>query len=483
MTTASSDSVMDFLQPHTTPPVPSQRYIPYVNRVHHPEDPIMSQTQEDMWTAWQLRGLYGLVEVMYHTAKIRFAVDGHTSWRHIIQDHDSGRHKLYLILGTIPPALLSLLIRGTLISEISRDPIIKRAAGLHLSIKSRAGIYLNVIARDTSNTASGVQAQQYPGAGFSRNELNFLFERLKRYLDSQALGNAYSKMLDSNPVPTTARDILLRDNDSERRYCSIYESQQCQVTLKAWIIKMAQHSWPNNAHPAAVADQPFRRALTEVGWSKDVELSLKAYTDNANANYLFGFLNAIRRNEDMLRHTFVLKQLGLFYLYEKDFDLAPLAETAFSVLCSSYHWDGGLNPSHAGGIDADVLDKSQQSDSAYKVIAEAAFAPGGPVDENVTRDKALVLAARRGLDSLAALPAKRARLDQLLAREADMKQAFVTARKERQRMTEELKELQDQYRTQCEEKRNLALSNRTQALQRSEDARRRFLASRTISPK
>ena len=313
-----------------------------------PEEPMQTEWQHQMMDAFDHDGYYGLAFKMYSFASTQPDRQKPTSsWATILEDRDSKRLYLLLLLTTLPEFIIRSLIRNTLPYDYYHDKELRSYVDKYMTPGEFPGIYANIptIGADTSSYAI---ARQYENQGrwMTKNQVESMVARIESYLDFVPHFNQDVQDIDAY-FPTSDPSTLNRaQSHSKRRYAPTLASR---TKIKQWIRAIKRHFC--TGLDASHADVPFKRCPMEIGWSYNVDQRLGQYKNNANTTYIYGVVNVLTRQPRPVGLGFpVPAQWSIFRIWEKDVTLVKVAEITASLLCSSYWTQGGLNCIEAGGM-------------------------------------------------------------------------------------------------------------------------------------
>ena len=169
-------------------------------------------------------------------------------------------------------------------------------------------------------------------------------------------------------------------------------------------------------------DTPCVRVQYEVGESWRVERRLPDHLKNTGTSPLFGLLHAwMTEHKPASTSSFkVPLQLTLFPVWKFDVSLIEISEILGSILCSSYHDEGGLNPVRGGGKGERVKSKMSAKDLRFDWGRKEALERKKHVLQAVLDDRDRLMAQVELYRRINEIPAQQARIP--LEREAGIRE-------------------------------------------------------------
>ena len=275
--------------------------------------------------------------------------DNSRSWSDVVDDYDSDRHEMLAMLYTIPTKVLLSIIANTLTRDREINVDVHNFIERHMREFRFAGTYANILAQprsiprafaSTFATSAG-QGQQSPslnaGKGLSANQHAALYNDAERYW----------RCLDGDFVVEINTLIPARGGKAK-------DESENPMICRYLVMPPKQGLWLASARRRYVIgatdpDTPYVSVQFEVGQSWTIERRLPDHIDNSATNGLFGFEHVWTTHKARPKFKGPL-QLALFPIWKHDSALLALSEILGSVLCSSYHDEGGLNPVRGGGV-------------------------------------------------------------------------------------------------------------------------------------
>ncbi|MCJ1479123.1 hypothetical protein MMC13_007807 [Lambiella insularis] len=338
------------IKPLPTPPssIPQARPARPSTSPIDPADPIRDDYQQDMLYFFESEGYWGLVRTIYLRAEqeVQQGTDA-SQWQILTEDWNSKKFDLYYLLITLPPNIIRSLIRGTLTLDMERDRALDVFVSIHMASISRAGIYINILAR-------GGNPLQLPGGGtkhdigmfLNGNEMTQMTDFLDQYLTINPTSNAAALAFDAHFPTGDSKVLKLILTPQLRRYAT---NDRAKNKLNRWR-DIAKQQYLDRL-PTAQGNTYFKRCLTEVGYSLDVTRRLASHKKNTDTTYIYAFLHAWTTHCMSQAQRFPpVRQYTVFPLWQRSLNQAKVGEFGATVLTSSLIDNGGLNPKTPGNI-------------------------------------------------------------------------------------------------------------------------------------
>ncbi|KAG6999584.1 hypothetical protein G7Y79_00034g070070 [Physcia stellaris] len=316
--------------PPPSRPVPSS--IP--RAATDPAQPRQPEVVKEWEAIFHMNGRRGLQQAFYAYAKAQLrdantqeewrVIESNASWNHLLRDEKDGTNHVLTLLHTLPDFMILTLLRGELAYRCESDAKVATYVKEHMSLNLGPGIYLNIL-------------HDHDGRWLSSKEMSTVLDTLDAYVDGDGSGSPTTLQMQIDqaiyPWPRVGNKV---------RWLT---SEPAPIVLKDWI-KSARETYCSN-----VADQTerFISCPTEVGWAANVDDRCKRHLKNTGTTYIFGLLQAVLRSPPPIGPAFPPPlQVLLFPLWERNEVLCRVGEIVGSLLCHSYWYLGGYNPSFAG---------------------------------------------------------------------------------------------------------------------------------------
>lgn len=225
--------------------------------------------------------------------------------------------------------ILESLIKSTLPYDYytGTDAELKTFVEEEMQLQSTPGIYLNL---PNWGKAKG-------GKCLSARQMGEAVSSMGIYFDNRAGFERANQEIDG--YFTGANPVIRQFGGSPR---------SSQV-VKQWLLRI-EGMYVSHVDEEDI-DEPFTHCAAECGWHRDMRYRASAHTTNIETQYLFGVYNIITQKlgfPDPL-------QLTLFPIWEKNYNLCRIAEMVGHILCSTYWFEGGLNPYWAGEFEDNAV--------------------------------------------------------------------------------------------------------------------------------
>ncbi|KAL8829510.1 MAG: hypothetical protein Q9170_006135 [Blastenia crenularia] len=327
--TATSKSILD--EPDFGPFVYQKDPLPAAQS--DPDQPLQTERQVRMLYALATLGVPGLANQLYDECEKGRAegVGDKFGYDLMIADRDDKTHWVTLLLYQLPDKVLASLIQGTLAVDINFDPVVGDFYRKHMKSSKHPGIYQNTAARPLMSTLGS--DPRTAGRFLSINEVKELLRICRAYFR------------DTDPAMNDLIDQQFGGKAGSRQWADKASRKEQGL---AWCDAVEEY-YCKNPDPTKM-DIPCLRALSEVGWSKDIERRIPQHTNNANTTFVFGLINAVTRlrpNQGGFGFPEPMS-VSLFPIWEPDLTLARIGEILGSMLTSSYIRWGGYNCKQAG---------------------------------------------------------------------------------------------------------------------------------------
>ncbi|KAL9018249.1 MAG: hypothetical protein Q9185_004463 [Variospora sp. 1 TL-2023] len=301
-----------------------------------PEDPLVLSWQRTLWYAFENFGRVGIALAIYKKAAEETQ---NASWDKLMDDR---RRKTFYVLehlvGLTDDAIRSL-IRNTLPHDITKNRELAKFVRDSMVPRRAPSIYCMTIASSVENMlTTGGRTIPRPNAGkwltpdqsvqMVRKCMNYHankvgYEAMNQAIDSWGRKNPYTKSV-RQWKSTSFKDWAPRFNLS---YCANIDPTQRTT--------------------------PWSKCPFEVGFAVNTVARLKQHAINSNTNSLWAPVHAIARLPTNIPNASGFgfpapRQWELFPLIEDNERAAQIGEIVGSLLCSTYWFEGGLNPIFAG---------------------------------------------------------------------------------------------------------------------------------------
>ncbi|MCJ1420319.1 hypothetical protein MMC32_006676 [Xylographa parallela] len=334
------------------PPIPTRTELVWPSQnPPNPEQPCMTDYQLRLNTCFEFRGYFGLAVELYHYAREMVARPDCTrvsSWNLIIDDWENKEYQAYMLLCTLPPAVIcSMILNNIAVQRHSFGPDDQRFYRQNMLPSSNPGIYMNI----PCYGKTGDPDWEYEGRFLCQNDVVKLSDAIQSYVVDSATTNRDSIAFDELSPPGINSQLAAICADPEaRRYAP---SDRALEIMRDWAISLKEsYCRGTDLTTSATANVPFQRAPMEVGWAENVEQHLKQQADGDPTSYVSGYVNCW--TQKVMKPTGNLGsfgpplQLTLFRVWSVANKLPQIAEVVASMSCSSHVEQGGYNVTDAG---------------------------------------------------------------------------------------------------------------------------------------
>lgn len=321
-------------------PLPSKTPQPVLK---DPDNPLVTEWQKGLLNHFNNFGRPGIAMIFYRTARVAQAdpTKANVHWQKLVADDSTSRYGiLHQLMGLTDDAIRAL-IRNSLPHDTTLPEAkdLMRFARDCMKPKTAPSIYCMAIASSTLPTlVPGGKSAPRPHAGkyLSPVDHQQMVVKCRDYINDAYSASDMNQAIDSfrRTKPWTGPG---------RKFSS--------TVFDKWL-PMFENLYAGNIDPAKTA-VPWTKAPFEVGFAVNTEERLKEHAANSSTNSLWALVHALARlspNVPAARgFGFPLpRQWELIPLIEDDEEYAQLGEICGSLLCSSYFFQGGLNPIFAG---------------------------------------------------------------------------------------------------------------------------------------
>ncbi|KAL8973753.1 MAG: hypothetical protein Q9197_002001 [Variospora fuerteventurae] len=318
-----------------------------------PEDPLALAWQRTLWYAFENFGRVGIAVEMHKKAA---NANRHASWDKVIADEASQKASILIMLMGLTDDVIRSLIRNTLPHDITQSTELADFVRHWMQKREAPSIYCMAIASDITPvlTVLGPRPRRDPGSWLSPDQTRQLVGKCKDYYTDAPNAQALNRAIDSwqRTVPWAERG---------RKWTSQSSAE--------WL-RCFRDLYCTNIDPAK-ASTGWAKCPFEVGFAVNTVGRLRQHAINSKTNSLWAPVHAISRLPANVPNASGFGfpapgQWELFPLFEDDEPYAQLAEIVGSLLCSSYWFEGGLNPVHAGSASLSrSVESWRQDDSRW----------------------------------------------------------------------------------------------------------------------
>ncbi|KAK4963938.1 hypothetical protein LTR66_012556 [Elasticomyces elasticus] len=264
-------------------------------------------------------------------------------------------------------AVLKAFIRGDAPHMEASSSVFHQKLNNH-HLRKVPGNYIQFICRrnaDTVEDKNGTQSStkwqndEYAGCGLSWNELEDVYQAGMAYIDpNQAqVGWDIDDTFEKHTFTRTEYDAIIIPNGPSQlgKRERFLNSKKNMVSARVKVIEewlKAIRVFLDEFPPNIDKDEPMRVCFVEVGWGRDLAARALAHEDFDSSNYLLSLFRClVKYAVDPSGTTFIVRRYMINALPRPSEALidAHISDVMTTILASSFWFQGGLNPSEAGG--------------------------------------------------------------------------------------------------------------------------------------
>lgn len=453
----------------------------------------------------------GIAKEMYRLAEREQQIRPNAHWAKLLDDQTSKRRYALLHFQALTDDVILSLIKGTLPSDLTKNPELRSFVTDCMQPKNGPSIYIMAPASSVQSilVAGGAPTPRlHAGRWLSPDQARTFFATCEDYhtrppqaaaaaattgaaattvpggAPTTVPGGAAPTTVPGGAAPTTvpggaapagpagaapttapgalpvgaprtlsaAAIAMNKAIDAYPSLVPIAKEQKFKTQVSDKWLQSMKDIYDDPTIPANKRSTPWSRVPMEVGYAKHTITRLQQHAGNRSTNALFGLTHAILRlpNRPPMSQGFGFpkpRQWELFPLHNDDEQYAQIGEIVGSLLCSSYHSMGGLNPTYAGTASHSVADvpSSTWDDQALNLATRIQRADYPNVE--IRR----FAARKKDLEALQSWKAKRdvceekeQKLKEAKQKRAEHEQEWIKANRRLGELRKELEKLEEQ---------------------------------------
>jgi hypothetical protein len=290
-----------------------------------------TKKRRTMWRAFKAGGWLAVSQWMEGYGLREFVSDN--AYKYFDEDARRTDKLLPFILSTIYHKVMEAVILGT-VPQLENDT----DARTTIIPRTDVGIYSNcfyytghVERADPQRSSPAPQMEHEVEKGFSVDDYQLICDTMREYMNDPRV----AAIIDNNPGP--AKNVTSTGKRFAKNPSQIGHLNDWRSSVRRLIID--NPPYPTNRAKKLESCPQYQ------GYGKQAAHRVLQHKENASTSVIWGLVNGVLRN--YFHGKWKESQNQLNYICGREY--ADLAEAGCSVLGSSYHDEGGLNPTRAGG--------------------------------------------------------------------------------------------------------------------------------------